>query len=210
MNYNKPLPPLSLQDLNERTVFNERDTENPEIRDMFKALGIIESFGTGIGEAKRALEANQSPELYYKIFTPSDNVTSVVIPVCEKYLEVKQGTNSKDLGIDVGIVSESQAIKSRILESRYSSETKRKMISLYEVIGTEEVCGKTGQKPANPRPSLGPIWQVRTKVRHSQAQPWAHGLFQSKSPPLPGPALGPFKHRKCKNPPSRERRGAES
>ena len=46
VNYNKPLPPLKLQDLNERTFFNERDTENPEIRDMFKVLGIIESFGT--------------------------------------------------------------------------------------------------------------------------------------------------------------------
>lgn len=37
----------------------ERDTENPEIRDMFKALGIIESFSTGIGEAKRALEGTE-------------------------------------------------------------------------------------------------------------------------------------------------------
>ena len=37
VNYNKLLPPLKLQDLNERTFFNERDTENPEIRDMFKS-----------------------------------------------------------------------------------------------------------------------------------------------------------------------------
>ncbi len=52
VNYNKPLPPIRISDLNERTFFNERDTENPEIRDMFKAIGIIESFGMGIGEAK--------------------------------------------------------------------------------------------------------------------------------------------------------------
>ena len=49
VNYNRPLPPLKIQDLNERTFFNERDTENLEIRDMLKALGIIELFGTGIG-----------------------------------------------------------------------------------------------------------------------------------------------------------------
>lgn len=146
VNYNKPLPPLSLRDLNERTVFNERDTENPEIRDMFKALGIIESFGTGIGEAKRALEMNQSPELYYKIFTPSDNVTSVVIPVCEKYLEVKQGANPKKLGIEVGIVSETKAIKTRIMNSGYSSGTKSKMIALFEAIGIEEVFGNARVK----------------------------------------------------------------
>ena len=50
LDYNKPLPPIRISDLNERTFFNERDTENPEIRDMFKALGIIESFGMGKGK----------------------------------------------------------------------------------------------------------------------------------------------------------------
>ena len=100
MNYNRPLPPLKIHDLNERTFFNERDTENPEIRDMFKALGIIESFGTGIGEAKRALEENGSPALYYKIFDITDNVTSVVVPVNEEYMEIKNDTNPrKKLGL---------------------------------------------------------------------------------------------------------------
>ena len=37
-----------------------------DIRDMFKALGIIESFGTEIGEAKHSLANNGSPALYYK------------------------------------------------------------------------------------------------------------------------------------------------
>ena len=50
---------------------------------MFKALGIIESFGTGIGEAKRAMRENGSPDLFYKTFDVNDNVTSVVIPVEE-------------------------------------------------------------------------------------------------------------------------------
>lgn len=136
VNYNKPLPPLSLQDLNDRTIFNERDTENPEIRDMFKALGIIESFGTGIGEAKRALAANQSPDLYYKIFTESDNVTSVVIPVCETYLELKSGNITKK-NPKSRVDSESQAVKKKILDSEYSESTKSRMIMLYDTIGTE-------------------------------------------------------------------------
>ena len=76
VNYNKPLPPLKLQDLNERTFFNERDTENPEIRDMFKALGIIESFGTGTGEAKRALENNGSPGVRF-------SWTTEIVPTCQ-------------------------------------------------------------------------------------------------------------------------------
>ncbi|MBO6285472.1 MAG: AAA family ATPase, partial [Bacilli bacterium] len=36
INYNKPLPPLSAADLNARTLFQERDFINPEIREMFK------------------------------------------------------------------------------------------------------------------------------------------------------------------------------
>ncbi len=134
VNYNKPLPPLKIQDLNERMFFNERDTENPEIRDMFKALGIIESFGTGIGEAKRALDENGSPTLYYKTFDFMDMVTSVVIPVNKEYSEIKNNTKpQKNLGIE----RESQDIKRIILDSSYSSSTKRKMIQIFEYLGTE-------------------------------------------------------------------------
>ena len=134
VNYNKPLPPLRISDLNERTFFNERDTENPELRDMFKALGIIESFGTGIGEAKRSLKENGSPDLYYKIFDVNDNVTSVVIPVNEEYYEIKKGAKPKE---KVWIESETKDFKEKILDSYYSSTTKQNMISLYETIGTE-------------------------------------------------------------------------
>lgn len=134
VNYNKPLPPLKIQDLNERSFFNERDTENPEIRDMFKALGIIESFGTGIGEAKRALENNGSPELFYKVFDTMDNVTSVVIPVSEEYQAIKKGSKPKQkLGFD----SQTQDIKQKILGSDYSNLTKQKLVRIYSEIGTE-------------------------------------------------------------------------
>ena len=114
VNYNKPLPPIRISDLNERTFFNERDTENPEIRDMFKALGIIESFGTGIGEAKRSMRENGSPDLFYKTFDINDNVTSVVIPVNEEYYEIKNGTNPKG---KVWIENETKDFKQKILDS---------------------------------------------------------------------------------------------
>jgi predicted HTH transcriptional regulator len=134
VNYNKPLPPLKLQDLNERTFFSERDTENPEIRDMFKALGIIESFGTGIGEAKRALENNGSPELFYKVFDTTDNVTSVVIPVNEEYKAIKKETKPNK---KIGIEGQTQDIKQKILCSDYSRATKQNLIKIYDKIGTE-------------------------------------------------------------------------
>ena len=134
VNYNKPLPPIRISDLNERTFFNERDTENPEIRDMFKALGIIESFGTGIGEAKRSMRENGSPDLYYKTFEVNDNVTSVVIPVNEEYYEIKNGAKPKK---KVWIENESKDFKRKILDSGYSKKIKQNIMKLYEEIGTE-------------------------------------------------------------------------
>ncbi len=134
VNYNKPLPPLRIRDLNERTVFNERDTENPEIRDMFKDLGIIESFGTGIGEAKRAMESNGSPELYYKLFGMNDNVTSVVIPVNEEYFELKNYSKPKKYP---EISDETQAFNRKIRDSKYSETVRRNIIRLHKEIGSD-------------------------------------------------------------------------
>ena len=89
INYNKPLPPITLEDLNNRTIFKERDSVNPELRDMFKDLGIIESYGTGIGEAKRACLEVCNKSLHYKIFDENTNITSVVIPVNDEFYKIK-------------------------------------------------------------------------------------------------------------------------
>ena len=139
VNYNKPLPPLKISDLNERTLFNERDTANPEVRDMFKALGIIESFGTGIGEAKRSMELNGSPLLYYKQFDVNADVTSVVIPVNEEYYTIKQGINPQK---KQGIEHETLVLKLKVKESGYSQKIKDNIMLLYNTIGTE-VFGNT-------------------------------------------------------------------
>ncbi len=130
VNYNRPLPPLSLNDLNERSVFNERDTENPEIRDMFKDLGIIESFGTGIGEAKKAMIDNGSPKLYYKLFSESDNVTSVVIPVNEEYASIKNGINITAFKQ----IDQTQEFRDRILKSKNTSKVKENLLLIYRTL----------------------------------------------------------------------------
>lgn len=88
VNYNNPLPPITIKDLNERYYFHERDTINPEIRDMFKSLGIIESYGTGVGEAKKSCGDNKADSIYYKEFGDNANITSVVIPCNKQYCDL--------------------------------------------------------------------------------------------------------------------------
>ena len=133
VNYNNPLPPLSIQDLNERSFFNERDTENREIRDMFKTLGYIESFGTGIGEAKRSLELNGSPSLYYKEFQQPVDITSVVIPVNEEF---KKYEDDNKVTSNPGLTHENN-VKNTIMDSDFSKSVKDNLIILFSNLSSE-------------------------------------------------------------------------
>ena len=101
---------------------------------MFKALGIIESFGTGIGEAKRSMSENGSPNLYYKVFDVNGNITSVVIPVNEEYYEIKTGAKPRK---NTQIESETMKFKTKIGDSSYSRTIKQNILKLNEEIGNE-------------------------------------------------------------------------
>ena len=130
INYNKPLPPITLEDLNTRTIFKERDSVNPELRDMFKNLGIIESYGTGVGEAKKSCELNGSESIYYKLFDDNANITSVVIPINKKYCEL---TNQKVRTEDKKVRTEGKKVRTEniIMNSSYSLNVKNNMDKIY-------------------------------------------------------------------------------
>lgn len=96
VNYNRPLPPITLDDLNNKNIFIERDSINPEIRTMFKNLGIIENYGTGIAEARKACYLNGSDKIYFKLFNDSVNITSVVIPCNKMYTDIISGNDIKE------------------------------------------------------------------------------------------------------------------
>ena len=108
----------------------ERDSVNPEIRDMFKDLGIIESYGTGIGEAKRACLANGNKSISYKLFDDNTNITSVVIPCNDKYCELigrKLGTGAKKLGTG----AKKLGTESFIINSKHNKNTKNNMNKIF-------------------------------------------------------------------------------
>lgn len=141
VNYNDPLPPIEIKDLNERRTFDERNAINPSIREKFKELHIIESYGTGIGEAKRSLEANGSPNLYYKYFKDA-TITSVVIPINEEYYEIKVGIKPhKNVGID-----HKNNIQTTILNSLYSNIIKNKLLIIYSHLSEDIISNSNIQQ----------------------------------------------------------------
>ncbi len=130
INYNKPLPPITLEDLNSKTIFKERDSINPELRDMFKDLGIIESYGTGVGEAKRACIENGNRALYYKLFDGNANITSVVIPVNDEYRELR---GEKVQNVNDKLKNDNSNFKTKgiISNSPYSENVRNNMDKIY-------------------------------------------------------------------------------
>lgn len=86
-NYNKPIPPITIQDLNTKDSLPNRMYENPSIREMFRSLDLIESFGSGVGKAKRAMVENGSDGIHYQEYDENIDITSVMIPISTKYLQ---------------------------------------------------------------------------------------------------------------------------
>ena len=84
-NYNRPIPPVTIKDLNELETFPNRTYENPSIREMFKSLDYIESYGSGIGKAKRAMSKNGEEKFSFQEYDENIDITSVTIPINGKY-----------------------------------------------------------------------------------------------------------------------------
>ncbi len=98
-NYNKPIPPITIKDLNELDAFPNRSYENPSIREMFKALDYIESYGSGIGKAKRAMTKNGEENIHFDEYDDNIDITSVRIPINKKfvkYLNLSLESSSSD------------------------------------------------------------------------------------------------------------------
>ena len=89
VNPNRPLPPVTIEALNNERSFDNRKYLNKELKDMFYALELIESYGSGIRRAKDSLEANLSPSISFLPKDNSSNYTNAIIFVQEEFLEDK-------------------------------------------------------------------------------------------------------------------------
>ena len=89
INHNRPLPPVTIEDLNNEVEFRDRNYLNPEIKEMFHALGLIESYGSGIRRAKRAMEENGNPPLLFEPNNDTDDYTMVTCPINEEFAFIR-------------------------------------------------------------------------------------------------------------------------
>ena len=89
INHNRPLPPVTIEDMNAREEFRDREYLNPEIKEMFFALGLIQSYGSGIRRAKHAMADNGNPPLLFEPLNDTDDYTMVTCLINEEFAFIR-------------------------------------------------------------------------------------------------------------------------
>ena len=89
INHNRPLPPVTIEDMNSEEEFRDREYLNPEIKEMFYALGLVQSYGSGIRRAKHAMAQNGNPPLFFEPTNDVDDYTMVTCPINEEFAYIR-------------------------------------------------------------------------------------------------------------------------
>lgn len=92
VNHNRPLPPVTIEALNNNRSFDKRQYLNKELKNMFFSLNLIESYGSGIRRAKDALKNNGSPKLKFYPDNDVDNYTNAIMEINKEFLNIKNTT----------------------------------------------------------------------------------------------------------------------
>lgn len=132
--------------------------ENHSIREMFRSLDLIESFGSGGGKAKRTMVENGSDGIHYQEYDENIDITSVMIPISTKYLQYSykamdlatndqnldfedQNITSKDQNLDFGgerIKINSVDAIGIINRSTYSNSIRKTLTAIFDRFFNEE------------------------------------------------------------------------
>ena len=82
--------------MNNDTEFRDRVYLNPELKEMFFSLDLIESYGSGIRRAKNAMKENGSPELVFEPSNDTDDYTMVTAYINEEFARIQAEENEKN------------------------------------------------------------------------------------------------------------------
>ena len=105
VNHNRPVPPVTIEAMNKETRFDDRQYLNPELKEMFFALDLIESYGSGIRRAKDALKENHSPELQFLPDNDTDDYTMAVVMINDEFAAIRE-EEQKSSDVTKGITKE--------------------------------------------------------------------------------------------------------
>ena len=89
INHNRPLPPVTIEDMNTQTEFLDRNYLNKELKEMFFNLNLIQSYGSGIRRAKIAMSDNGSPALQFSPDNDTDDYTQVVAYINDEFARIQ-------------------------------------------------------------------------------------------------------------------------
>ncbi|MBQ8962132.1 MAG: hypothetical protein IJ071_13120 [Ruminococcus sp.] len=95
INHNRPVPPVTIEAMNNDTEFRDRVYLNPELKEMFFSLDLIESYGSGIRRAKNAMKENGTPELVFEPSNDTDDYTMVTAYINEEFAKIQAEESEK-------------------------------------------------------------------------------------------------------------------
>ena len=98
INHNRPLPPVTIEDMNTKTEFQDRNYLNKELKEMFFSLDLIQSYGSGIRRAKKAMADNSSPALIFEPNNDVDDYTMATAYINDEFARVKAEEEGRSFG----------------------------------------------------------------------------------------------------------------
>lgn len=133
VNHNRPVPPVTIEDMNSKDEFRERNYLNPEIKEMFFALELIESYGSGIRRAKNAMKANGSPDLVFEPDNDTDDYTMVTAYINDEFKKIQweeQGLGSEKVSDTTQLTTQLNSQKANNTGIQGWSGTEMKILQL--------------------------------------------------------------------------------
>ena len=143
INHNRPLPPVTIEEMNNNIEFRDRNYLNPEIKEMFFALNLIESYGSGIRRAKKAMKDNKSPELVFEPNNDIDDYTMVTAYISKEYQEIQMEENNSST--EKAEKANKKPIKVEKADKKPVKVEKREIMILEYLMDNEYITNKTAR-----------------------------------------------------------------
>ena len=156
INHNRPVPPVTIEDLNTKVVFDDRHYLNDELKEMFFKLDLIQSYGSGVRRAKKAMEDNKSPKLVYSPDNDTDDYTQVVAYINKEFARIQEEENwqagTREIIMKDGLLSNSERSLKEVLKEVLKEADYKKVLPIAELIDTQgsvtpseakSACGKS-------------------------------------------------------------------